>query len=747
MEPGVPMRENVDLKSYAQMAWRRKWVILIPALVGALTAFVVTLPKIMRPVYESSSTLMVEFPQALSKELADLVANPSMEEQLARLESQIQSNEFLTKIVATTGMRDDPALRTWAEKNRKRYPDLSMDDLIDLKLIEYLRRVIRMSAGGTRGRPGASNIIQVSVQDYYPARARALVQNITTGIIEANRSEELRQVKSTGDFSATQLQEYQVKLKDAEARLEAYQKRTAQAKAEPTAVSPANLSMVRDLRSRAAGDLSEQRAAAQTAGQVLRAAQVQPERLGGLLDTGDPARMRNEARGLEREYARTTVLEGGVSGPGAQGLAIRLSRQVDAIGSALRDRLDQDGSVPSEARPQAVAYLLALVRQDLAQAREDGYDGQLAQYAQAAGDAAATDDPQYQRLLQEVQSYRDLQNAFVLQLTSSQISEAFGTSKVGEKISILEPAQHPLKPIRPKRLQIVLLAMIAGLVAGVSGGLFLEHHDPSFHDVHELEQRLRLPVLGTMPAMGRLARLNEPSRRGEARLKAALVERAVQDYLTDSPGFQEFRKLVLALLRDHEDLRSVMVTSARRGEGKSTTAAALALALARELPRERIILVDLDTRKPVLGAMFGSEGDSRVSPIERRFEESALFQLPLPNLRLCILTPGGSGPDELVTADNLRWLMSELRAHADRVVIDSPPNLPVPDALIIGPEVDTVLFVVSAGSTPRETVIRAVELQRQFSDNLAGVVMNNRLEVLPYYYHPSHYGYGYSRRG
>ncbi len=586
--------------------------------------------------------------------------------------------------------------------------------------------------------------------DYYPSRARALVQNITDGIIEANRSEELSQVKSTGDFSATQLQEYQAKLQDAENRLKGFRDTAARTQVEPSAVTDQNAQAARDLRQTAKSDAEAEATAVGSAEQVLQAQGVQPAGLASVLAAPGPATLEAEAKQLEADYARATLIEGSASGAGSQGLAIRLARQVDSIGVAVNAELGKRDLSPA-AGPAALEYLLAITRRDLAQARLDTYDAQLANYTDRAQATGPQDDLTYQRLEQEVQTYRDLESAFISQLTSSQISEAFGSSKVGEKITVLEPAQHPFKPVRPKRMQIVILSIVAGLAVGMTGAIFLEQHDPSFHDVRDIERNLNLPVLGTMPGMGRIGRLSESVRRGESRLRAAQAERAIQEYFAGSPGYQEFRKLVLRLVQmNGQEARTILVTSARRGEGKSTTASCLALALARELPRERVILADLDTRKPILAPFFGidrDEVDGIVAPLEQRWDGDGLADLPVPNLRLFAALKREGPSDDIVTVESARWLLENLRARADRVIIDSPPNLPVPDALILGQYVDGVIMVVAAGTTPRETVRRSVELQRHFRENIFGLVLNNRLEVLPYYYHPSHYGYGYAKRG
>lgn len=756
MEPVLPMKETVDLRSYLHLLWRRKWVVIVPAVLCAAAAIIITMPAIMKPIYQSSATLMVEFPQPLSRELANLVANPTLEEQLARLSNQIQSNEFLTQMIANTGMRSDESVRLWARRNQKRYPDLTLDELVDLKLVEYLRSVIHMTALGGK-REVRTNVIQVTVFDYYPARARSLVQNITDGIIEANRSEQLREVKSTGDFSATQLQEYQTKLQDAEARLEKFKRDRAQQMAQPTLVQEATVSVARDMQARAAADLSTQEEALATAAQTLRAAGLSASSYASLLTAAKAARALDEARSLETQYVQQTLLEAAAqSGPGqgalSEATAINLSRKLDEVRSELSQRLQESnrGMTPQR-RDSILAYLMATANRDLAQVRQNGYAGQIAQFESRVTSGPQSDLEQ-QRLEQEVESYRELQNTFLTQLASSQISEAFGAAKVGEKISILQPAERPMDPVRPRRVQILLLSMVAGVILGVAGAFFVEHHDPSYRDVGEIERQSGLRVIGTLPNLESLSKLSSARRGGiSGPLHAAAVERAVNDFLSDSPGYQEIRRMIIPLLdRSGPGPRSLMVTSARRGEGKSMASVCLALTMAKELPEARVVLVDLDTRKSTLSPFFGVNGTGPHEGLflnDRTWSRQALRPLPLPNLSLLAVKSDPDRPHDLVTLEGVRWLLSTLKAEADWVIIDSPPNLPVPDALIIGREVESVLMVVRAGQTPRETVRRGIALQRQFQENLVGILLNNCSEVLPYYYHHRHYGYGYASHG
>ncbi len=742
MEPAMPMKETVDLRSVFVTLWRRRWVVIVPAVLAAATAWVVTLPKLMKPVYQSQCTLKVEFPQRLSPGLQQLVQNPEIGEMISRLNSQVQDNAFLLNLARITGLRDDPGFGEWATRSASRYPDLDRESLIDLKVSDWLRDRIRL--GSASRRSVTENIFTISVLDFDPGRARTLVQNIASGIIEANKSEQTRQAQSTGDFSATQLEEYQRRLRIAEAALQEYQQRTAARSATPTLVTVSSAAAAENLRDRAALDLEELERSMGRQAASLRQAGQDPARLERVLEERAVATLLGEARALEESYVRQSLLDAASGRSTSQGGAINLARKLESVHQAARAALPA-----GTAAEPAGAYLDFVVGRNLARHRVSLYDRHLGDYRQRAGGVPGT-DLELQRLQSEVDQYRQLQNAFVMQMASSQISEAFGASVIGNKISLLEPAQYPLRPIRPKRTQIIILSVLAGFALGIGGVFLLEHHDPSFKDVRDIERGLRLRVLGAVPNMPGFARFGRAGRRGGGTDdRGAAGQQAIREFLDASPGLQEFRKVVLALMHgEGSNPRTIMVTSSRRGEGKSTTSVCLAHALARELSDERVLLVDLDTRRPSLSAYAAASGASegRVVLSRQEWQGNPLQTLVLPNLRVLIPEVESKGTDQ-VTLPSVRWLLERLRTEADRIVIDSPPNLPVPDALIIGPEVDTVLLVIKAGETPRETARRGLELQRQFRDNVTGVLLNNSAEVLPYYYTYSHYGYGHAKRG
>ncbi|MEZ4651396.1 MAG: Wzz/FepE/Etk N-terminal domain-containing protein [Candidatus Eisenbacteria bacterium] len=209
MDTQPRLKETVDLRSYTQLLWRRKWMVLLPTLIAGLAGIVFTMPRFMQPLYRCSATLSVELPTPLTRELSGMVANPSLMERLLRLESQVQSSEFLSKIIDNTGMREDVETLRWAQKNQKKYPDMTMDELVSLRLERYLRQAIRLKTADD------GNQIQVSAVDTQSHRCYLLVRSLCSGIVEASRSVHLEVLRSTEDYSQAQLLEWKRQLDDA----------------------------------------------------------------------------------------------------------------------------------------------------------------------------------------------------------------------------------------------------------------------------------------------------------------------------------------------------------------------------------------------------------------------------------------------------------------------------------------------------------------------------------------------------
>lgn len=216
----------------------------------------------------------------------------------------------------------------------------------------------------------------------------------------------------------------------------------------------------------------------------------------------------------------------------------------------------------------------------------------------------------------------------------------------------------------------------------------------------------------------------------------------VDELRVDSAMTSEIRKLESLLwhLSRSQHLRVVLLASAERAEGKTTTAAYLVTALAMPSNR-RILAVDLDFRRPKLSAFLEVESERGLADVIRNEcpLERAIVKTSLPNLD--VLVPGTSSADPglLINSTNLGEIFEMLRPSYDLIVVDTPALVPVADASPAIPLADGVLLVAMAGRTNRHHLRRARELCVRVGAKILGLVINNIQEAAPEYLSASAY--------
>lgn len=196
--------------------------------------------------------------------------------------------------------------------------------------------------------------------------------------------------------------------------------------------------------------------------------------------------------------------------------------------------------------------------------------------------------------------------------------------------------------------------------------------------------------------------------------------------------------------------RTVVVTSAVHGEGKSVTAINLALTLARQ-ENVKVVLVDGDLRKGSVQKWLGlTDEDEGLSTALSRGGElnGSLLRLQDPPLAVLPAGPVMDNPAELLESSNMKRLLATLKTQFDVIVIDAPPVLPVADPGILAAQADGVLLVVRAGKTQRKTVTQAQALLAQMKAKVLGCVLTHVEYYLPGYYRYYHYyRYGATKDG
>lgn len=304
-------------------------------------------------------------------------------------------------------------------------------------------------------------------------------------------------------------------------------------------------------------------------------------------------------------------------------------------------------------------------------------------------------------------------------------NEQEGLTRQGS-VSIVEPAVTPGSPVRPRTALNSLLGALAGLfLAGVLA-LVYEYLDDTVKTPEDVEAATGLPTLGGVSRF--------PRTRTDA-----------QGLVVSSPNrsaaAEAYRVLRTNLRFSMIDTQAVLVSSASPEEGKSTTVANLAVAIAQT--GQRVIVVDSDLRRPSLHRFFElSNAAGLTSTLLSGDVDLGRFLQPTSFKNLQVLTSGPlpPNPSELLSSRRMDAAVATLRREADIVLFDSPPALAVADASILAAKVDGTLLVVDAGRTRAMAVRRAAEALGRSKTKPLGATLNKlRGRGRGYYYYAYYY--------
>jgi len=303
---------------------------------------------------------------------------------------------------------------------------------------------------------------------------------------------------------------------------------------------------------------------------------------------------------------------------------------------------------------------------------------------------------------------------------------------------LVSPAGVPSSPFAPDPLRNVVLGLIAGLVVGVGLAFLLELLDDRLRSKEDLESAAPgATVLGLIPTV--------PGWRDRTSPRVVSIEEPLS---APAEAYRTLRTSVQFLSVDRP-VRRLQITSPSPGEGKTTTTANLGVAFARA--GLRVAVVSGDLRRPRIESFFGvpqhpgltsvivgdATLDEALVPVEG---ESRLWILPS--------GPPPPNPSEVLSTRRTAEVLDELSGLVDIVIIDTPPVLPVTDALLVASLVDATLLVVSSGRTSKRSTRRSMELLDQVDAVVEGTVLNDVSAGEAYGYGYGYgYAYGYGPRG
>ncbi len=698
---------ELDIIDYWLIVKKRKYLIVCAAVLVTVFTFGFTEFLKPAPIYEATSRVKFDRSSTVAQQLLESL-------------SFSQGNDLSTQ---TEFIRSFPVMERVAEE----FHLIQGDAPADVRhSAGYLNTVYDLGQRIHTTRETDTSIIRITASTDSGDQAEKLANAVAYAYRAENIAARNRMVTESRRFVEEQLANMEAKLTESENALRNFKEREGQVFLSDEA--KAALEMFTKLE----GDLDAvQRQKSETTKQIdaVRRADLEPATTSERIFTEEPTALLSilNSKLLDLVQERSTLL-------------INYTPEHPAVVELVR----KIGNVKSEMGRELGSKLKTLSgRQAAIQEQIDRYRQRYLAFPKSAIDLA--------RLEREVKVNADLYATLKVKHQELQIKSA----EQIEEVTIITPAIAPAQPINAPNTEMnVAVGSLMGLFLGIVLAFARESFDTSIGTIEGVEEFLKVPVLGVIP------QFDEEELREAATV--ALPPNTSQETVDNlskliclidpksvlSESLRSLRTNIQFASMDRK-VKSLVFTSAGLGEGKSTVVVNLAVTLAME--GQRVLLVDTDLRRPIIHQRLGLERepglvDALAGSTPWRNSVRSVTDLMLGNMgvdrvlrspgldNLFVLTSGSptGNPSEFMNLNKIKALITEMHEDYDMVLFDTPPILPVTDAVAISSRADGTVLVYQVGRIGRNALKRAKFLLDHAQANILGVVLTNvRAEVTP----------------
>lgn len=708
-----PTAENEALlRKYIRIARRWRWVILASVAAAIILGLIITL--LMTPKFAATATIEI------SRE-SDQVTNFQGVERDVGLADQefyqtqyglLRARSLARRVAADLRAVDDPnffemfgagsSLDPAFNVENGRYPAAGREERLRAAEEILLENV---SISPTR----LSRLVDVTFTSPDPQFSAKVANSWTENFIEANLERKVEATSYGRQVLQRQLAEYKERLDESQRQLVAYASTQQIINLPSQTTGEGSASQERSL---VADDLASLNAALNDATADRIAAEARARQSGGpgtsteALANTAINNLRQRRAELAAEYEQLMVrFEPGYPA------AVAIQSQIDQLDRSIaREESRVVGSVQAN-------YRQALQREQTLRQRVEELKGSFLDLRRRS--------IQYNIFQQEVDTNRSLYDGLLQRFKEIGVAAGVGVNN----IAIVDIAEVPDRPSSPRLILNLAFSVLAGLGLGFLIAMGLEQLDEAIGDPAEVERRLGLPLLGSVPRVSDEETPLDALRDRKSELVDAYI--AIQTNL----GFTT----------EHGVPRSFAVTSTRPAEGKSTTSLALATTLARA--GKRVILVDGDMRAPSIHNLAGVGHDRGLSNYLAGDDDIASLTFEMDELGLTAMSAGPIPPNaaELLTGTRLKQLVETLLATYDHVVVDSPPVMGLADAPLIASRVEGVVYAVESHGIRSTQVKTALARLTNANIRILGGVLTKFETRKAQYGYGYDYGYTYGR--
>jgi len=741
--------DGIDLRELFRIARRRGPLVAVMGLLAALLGATYALQ--LTPIYTAKATLLIDTNQKNIINAEAVVSsigrdNSALESELELIRSYDVSKRVVKKLKLDEQTKSEPAkvsvLRQLISLVLSRDPapkPVVQTDRTD-RIIRSLARSVSVD------RKGWTYVVDIKYSSENPVRAAQIANGFADEYLVDQLEASYDVTRRANDWLSERLGDLRKKVRESERAVELF-------KVENNIVQTGGST----LNEQQVAKLNEQLilARAETAQAQAKYDQVQSVRKSGgditafadALQSTALASLKGKASEIRRELAN---------------LSAKYGNRHPSVVSARAQLQDVRRSISSEAK-----RILTSTENDLrvASSREKSISASLSEVQGTAsrGDRA---EITLRELEREAAANKALFESFLSRFKQTSEQEKLNTNNS----RVIERAYSPTTPSAPNKKSIVVLATLFGLALGVGIAFLLEQLDAGYRTSAQVEKQLGTPLLASVPrsdgelpgsGIGRVVRKLNPlsfftdlfRKRDKSERRMKKSDRISISRLVVQRPLSSFTEAIRSLRMGikfadvDRPQRIVLLASALPGEGKSTIASNLALHAAAS--GEKVLIIDLDLRHPVLTSLYAPEakhgavelllGEVDLKQVIVKDPESGLHILPAPRRKDLTHTA------ELLGSKRMKDLFAHLSGFYDLIVVDTSPLLPVTDGRALIDVVDSLVLVVKWETTPRDAVDAALKQSLGAHAKLTGVVMNDVIASKARYYDYYKSGY-YSRK-
>ena len=698
--------QQLSIADICRTAAKRK--VLILTFTAFVLSAVVAYIFLKTPMYEGVARLQIDPTRSTSLGLEDdkdrVASSTDIDGRIKTEVSIIQSDTVALQVMKSLHLYADPH---FAGKDTVQTP---IKDLSELTPSQRRKLLERFTDDLTVKTVPATQIVEIKFRSSDPVQATNAANSIIDEYLQRNLATRVHGTEQVSQWVLEQMQDIRANTTAAQQKLAAFQRdNNMLGTDESDNIVTDRLKQLNEELTQAEADRIVKE------GRFRLANPGNAELIGSLAPTTTLQALRTQEADLKAQYAQM----GAKFGTGYPKLR-ELQDQIANVETAIKA---EDENIKNRLANEynAAAKSESMIRNQFDQQKSEAYklDEHVAQYA---------------ILKHEVEAGQQLYDTLQLNLKTAGITSGLASSFV----DVVDRAQVPDKPVEPRKVLYLALGLGGGLFGGLLLGLVRDSFDETITTSKDLASFAALPELVSVPFVPSLAnKTSMELKKGRSLfpLGASFSPTAVRD--ANSPGRESYRALcsMIMLSSMQDSVKTLLVTSAIPGEGKSTVSSNLAIALAQR--GKKVLLVDADLRNfsaqspievcPSLSAMCrpGGPDHPRYQPIAR-----------LPKLNVVPAGVHPNDPTELLDSPRMQELMNAWRAEYDHIIIDTPPVLPFADSLVLSAHADGVILVVRSGMSNAGALLRASELLVRSGAKIQGLVLNAVPEREYYYGYP-----------